>query len=316
MKKAKILVTGAAGLVGSHLCDQLLANGYQVIGIDNFFRGVPGNLKAAKRFENFRFIEGDILNINSLKIGKVDLVYHMAAIVATQNFYKMPVENFEVNALGTKKVLDYAKKAKIKKIILGSTSEIYGTHPLEIPTKETTPSVLESPHLTSRYSYAVSKLAAEHLSIAYRKYFDVVIMRYANIYGPRDTGIEHVIPIIIDAVLKNKTLTLHRGAKKKKRTFLYVDDCVQATILAMGKGKSGEVFNVGSDEEITIHQLALKIFEILKKKAKIKYIKPRPYDPVRRVLDVTQLKKKLQYEPTTTLEEGIIKTAEWMKDYP
>jgi nucleoside-diphosphate-sugar epimerase len=310
----KILVTGAAGMVGSHLADALLEKGHYVIGLDNFWRGVPENLTEAKKQENFHFIKGDICDTKVFtQIPSVDCIFHLAAIVPSRCFYEMPIENFEVNTIGTKNVLDFAKKIEVDKFIFASSSEIYG-HSVRIPTKEDSGSFLDSPDVTTRWSYAVSKLAGEYLSLAYgKKWFNVVILRYANVYGPRDVGTEHIIPYAISSTLRNQPITLHVGAEKRKRSFMYISDCVDATILAMLKGNSGSILNIGSTKEITILKLVKKIFSLCGNSIKITYDSLPPGDPKRRLLDISRAEKTLGFKPKVSLDEGLMKTIEWIK---
>jgi nucleoside-diphosphate-sugar epimerase len=310
----KALVTGAAGMLGSHVVDSLLEQGHYVIGLDNLSRGKIENLQLAKRSKHFAFLTADVRDPKAFdQIPPVEIIFHLAAIVSPRAFYEMPVETFEVNAVGTRNVLEYARKSEVNRVVYASSSEIYG-HPPRIPTDETSLMILDPPQLTTRWSYATSKLAGEYLALAYGKeWFDIVILRYANVYGPRDRGTEHVIPYLIASTIQNKPITLHDGADMRTRSFLFVTDCAEATILACSKGHKGSVLNIGSSEEITILQLTERIFKLCKNRVNVSYDKLPPGDPERRLLDISAAEKVLGFKPRVTLDEGLKKTKEWIE---
>lgn len=305
-------------MLGSHVVDSLLEKGHHVVGLDNLWRGKLENLQEAQtNRERFSFVSGDIRDPKSFdQIPSVDCIFHLAAIVPSRAFYNMPVESFEVNAVGTKNVLDYARRAQVKRVVFASSSEIYG-HPAQVPTKEDSEIRFDSPHVTTRWSYATSKLAGEYLSLAYgKKWFEVVILRYANIYGPRDRGNEHVIPYVISSTLRGQSITLHAGANKRTRSFLYVSDCAEATILASSKGQSGSVLNIGSTEEITILELVERIFKLCGTRVEISFDGLPPGDPQRRLLDISMAAKMLGFKPMVTLDDGLKRTEKWIRLRP
>lgn len=309
-----VLVTGAAGLVGSHLVDRLVRDGHEVIGADNYFRGAKKSLSWAMQQRNFRFVKGDILKISEWDLPRVDWIYHLAAIVPTRFFYDAPIDSFMVNAVGTKHVLDFAKATGVKRVLCASSSEVYG-QPTKVPTPETAVSHLQSPDVTTRWSYAVGKLAAEHLALAYSRWFDVVVcLRYANIYGPRDIGEEHIIPYTIHNSLRGDPITLHRGADRRKRTFLHVDDCARGTQMALEKGENGMIFNLGSDEEVTVLELVNRIMEICGARVDISYDAKPVGDPTRRLLDVSKAERVLGFRPEISLDQGLRSTLDWIRN--
>jgi nucleoside-diphosphate-sugar epimerase len=312
--QVNILVTGAAGLVGSHLVDRLLLQGHDVIGADNYFRGTEQSLNWAMQQRKFHFVKGDILEISKWGLPKVDQIYHLAAIVPTRYFYDAPIDSFMVNAVGTKHVLDFAKETGVKKVLHASSSEVYG-QPTKVPTPETAVSHLQSPDVTTRWSYAVGKLAGEHLAQAYSRWFDVVVsVRYANVYGPRDIGEEHIIPYAIHRSLNGEPITLHRGADRRRRTFLHADDCARGTQLALEKGENGMIFNLGSDEEITVLDLVKRIMAMCGTRVDIGYDAKPIGDPNRRLLDLSKAERVLGFRPEVSLDQGLRSTLDWIRN--
>lgn len=308
----KTLITGAAGLTGSYLAEKCLAAGEQVIGIDNFFRGTMDNLAEIKDNKNFEFINGDILDIEKMNLKDVNKIYHLAAIVPTKYFYEAPVDTYMVNCHGTKVMIDWALKNGVEKFVNASSSEIYG-HPQSIPTTELTPTHYDAVETTTRWSYAQGKILTEHIGNFYKDKINICHLRYANVYGPRDIDDNHVIPYLINRVLRSEKIIINKDADKIKRTFLYMTDCADATYLAMEKSPSGESYNIGSDQEVTIQQLLNIIFEITGKTTEVEYSLSRVGDPQRRLLDISKAKGMLGVDIKVSLEEGIGQTVHWMK---
>lgn len=310
--KNRTLITGVAGLVGSYLAEKCLEAGEEVVGIDNFFRGTAGNIEKISRNGRFKFIEGDVLDIEKLGLEGIGRVYHMAAIVPTRYFYEAPVATFDVNCYGTRLMVEWAVRNGVESFVNASSSEIYG-HPQIVPTPETAPSCFDSVGKTTRWSYALGKLMGEHIGNHFKEKIRICHLRYANVYGPRDIDPEHVIPYIISKVLAGEKVVLHKNAASIRRTFLYASDCAEATRLAMQKAPSGESFNIGSAEEITIADLASLIGEIAGAKPEIEYSLLRPGDPERRLLDTGRSRETLGFSPATPLREGVGETFDWMK---
>ncbi|BDR67481.1 UDP-glucose 4-epimerase [Clostridium tetani] len=310
----KTLITGVAGLTGSYLVEKCLAEGEQVIGIDNLFRGTMSNLEGVMNDKNFQFIKGDVLDISKMELKDIDRIYHLAAIVPTKYFYEAPVDTYMINCHGTKVMIDWALKNNVKKFVNASSSEIYG-HPQRIPTDELTPTLYDAVEITPRWSYAQGKILTEHIGNYYKDKIDICHLRYANVYGPRDIDDNHVIPYLINRVLRGEKIIINKDADKIKRTFLYMSDCSDATYLAMQNSPSGESYNIGSNQEVTIQQLLDMIFKITGKTIEVEYSLHREGDPQRRLLDTTKAKKMLGMEIKVSLEEGIRKTSEWIKKY-
>ncbi|MCB4790675.1 MAG: GDP-mannose 4,6-dehydratase [Elusimicrobia bacterium] len=308
------LITGVAGLTGSYLVEKCLENGEEVIGIDNFFRGNMNNLKNVSDNKKFRFIEGDILNIYEMDMPFVDKIYHLAAIVPTKYFYEAPVDTYMVNCHGTKVMIDWAVEHGVKKFVNASSSEIYG-HPQEIPTKETTPSHYDAVEVTTRWSYAEGKILTEHIGNYHKDKITICHLRYANVYGPRDIDEHHIVPYIINKILKNEKIIINKNADKIKRTFLYMSDCADATYMAMERSPSGVSYNIGSEEEVTIQELLDMIISILGMKTEIEYSLVRKGDPQRRLLDTSKARKMIGWFPKVSLKQGIEKTIEWVRKY-
>lgn len=305
----KILITGCCGLIGSYLTEMCVNAGHEVVGIDNLSRGSLTNIKNILGSKNFEFQSIDIRKIEYLTIKKPkfspDVVIHLAAVVPTKFFYEGEIETFLNNVWGTYCMLNWANYSSVKKFINGSSSEIYG-HPIEIPTKEETVSVFDNPLETSRWSYAQGKLLTEHLGnrfSTFKKDFSVTHLRYANIYGPKDLEDNHVIPYIINRVLRNEKLVMSEYATQTRRTFIHARDCAEATLLSMNV--NNETLNIGSQEEVTVSELVEMIFELVGKRVEIEYSLERKGDPERRYLDISKEKKLLNWEPKISLREGL-----------
>ena len=280
------LITGAAGLTGSYFAEKCLAEGEDIIGVDNFFRGTRGNLERALRHPRFRFIEGDVRQIGNLGISGVDRVFHLAAIVPTRYFYEAPVDTYMVNCHGMKTVLDWALEQGVRTFVNASSSEVYG-HPAETPTTELTRSTFDAVETTTRWSYALGKLQTEHIGNFYRDRIDICHLRYANVYGPRDVDDHHVIPYLIGRVLRGESIVVNRRAREIARSFLFMTDCAQATWRAQ-RSPSGESYNIGSAEEVTLQELVDLVFRLTGRTVPIEYTLERTGDPMRRLLDTSK----------------------------
>lgn len=310
----KIVVTGSAGFLGSFLSEDLLKNGYEVIGFDNFFRGKKEYLPSHK---NFTFYELDLVKEKKLfreiiKKHKPEQVFHYAAINGTEYFYDIPYQVLNDNIIMTQNVLDAVKKTNVKKIIYASSSETYG-EPLKIPTPETHP-ILLNIH-TIRDSYASSKaindfyvkLFAEEHKIEY------LILRIFNTYGPHmDTSkYGQVIPEFIKKMYHGKEFTII-GDGQHTRSFCYVDDHTRI-VRKLAEKTSNEILNVGNDKETKIIDLAKMIHKIAGKKFEPKHLPEREYDHKRRRPDISKMKKLINDYPKISLEKGLEKTIQSFK---
>jgi UDP-glucose 4-epimerase len=311
----KALITGGAGFIGSHLADKLVEAGNEVMVLDNLSTGRFENIAHLDGKKNFHFVEGTILNeplVDKL-VEKIDVVYHLAAAVGVDLIVKKPLESLTTNIKGSEIVLEMVHRYH-KKILITSTSEIYGKN-VNGPLKEDDDRILGSP-LKSRWGYSTAKAVDEMLAYEYwrQKQVPVVIVRLFNTVGPRQTGAYGmVIPRFVTQALKGEPVTIY-GTGKQSRCFLHVKDVVDTLIKLMNSEEAvGKVFNIGSQEEISIENLAKKIMDVTKSKSKIVYI---PYnkayeegfeDMERRVPDTTKVKGAVGFKPTVDLE-GIIKS--------
>ena len=307
-----ILVTGAAGFLGSHLCERLLKEGHQVIGMDNFITGNPENLAHLAGNENFSFIRHDVANFIFVP-GKVDAVLHFASPASPNpaspfGYTNLPIQTMKAGALGTHNALGVARAHKAR-LLLASTSEIYGD-PLEHPQKETYWGHVDPIGIRSVYDEA--KRFAEALTMAYHRYhgIDTRIVRIFNTYGPRmrlDDG--RVVPNFIQQALRGEPLTIY-GDGNQTRSFCFVGDLVEGIYRLLLSDEHDPV-NIGNPTETSILEFAKTINSIIGNQAGI-VMKPDMRlgdDPQRRQPDITRAKNILKWNPVIPLEEGIRKTA-------
>ena len=309
----KALVTGGAGFIGSHLVGRLLKDGQAVTVVDNLSTGSLRNIEAFKNKGEFDFVEGDIRNAGLMESlsEQCDVIYHLAAAVGVKLIAERPVHTIETNIGGTEVVLDAANKSG-KKILIASSSEVYGKNET-VPFQEDDDIVLGSP-IFSRWSYACGKAIDEFLGLAfYQEYgLGVVIGRFFNTIGPRQTGrYGMVVPRFVERALRNEAVVIY-GTGQQRRCFCYVEDVVDAVIGLMNCEKAaGKVYNIGSEEEISIEGLADKIIEMTgstSKKAFISYEEAygRPIeDMMRRVPSLERVKATIGWEPKTKLTETL-----------
>jgi UDP-glucose 4-epimerase len=311
----KVLITGGAGFIGSHLSDELIALGNEVAILDDLSTGRFENIAHLDGNKSFQFIEGTILNetlVDKL-VERCDVVYHLAAAVGVDLVVKKPLESLITNIKGSEIVLDMVHRYH-KKILITSTSEIYGKNE-NGPLKEDDDRILGSP-LKVRWGYSTAKAVDEMLAYIYWKEKNVptIIVRLFNTVGPRQTGAYGmVVPRFVNQALKNENITVY-GTGKQSRCFLHVKDVIKTLIKLMNnKDAVGQVFNIGSQEEISVENLAKRIIEITKSKSKLIYISyEKAYeegfeDMQRRVPDTAKVNKLVGFKPTIDLE-GIIKS--------
>jgi nucleoside-diphosphate-sugar epimerase len=306
-----VIVTGAAGFLGSFLSEELLEHGYKVIGIDNFFRGKKEYLPTHK---NFIFHKLDLVNqLDELeKIvnkEKPEILIHYAAINGTKYFYDIPYQVINNNIRMTQNVLEACKNSSFKKIVYASSSETYG-EPLKIPTPETHP-ILLNIH-TDRDSYASSKAICDFYVKLFAKEnkIDYLILRIFNTYGPHMDTSEYgqVIPEFINKMFSDKEFTII-GNGEQTRSFCYVSDHARLARKLI-ENTSNEIVNLGNDKEIKIKDLARMIHKLESKKFEPRYLPGREYDHKRRRPDITKLKKLLDDFPKISLKEGLKFTIE------
>ncbi len=306
----KILITGGAGFLGSHLCDFLLSKGHSLICIDNLITGNITSIKHLIHNKNFRFIQRDITRSIDID-GDVDYVLHFASPASPTDYLKFPIETLKAGSLGTHKALDLAKE-KNARFLLASSSEVYG-NPLQHPQKEDYWGNVNP--IGRRAVYDEAKRFGEALTMAYHRCYgmDTKIGRIFNTYGPRmrkDDG--RVIPTFITQALRGEPLTVF-GDGSQTRSFCYVSDLIEGVYKLMLSDINQPV-NLGNPEAITILQLAQKILEITGSKSGI-INRPLPDDdPKVRQPDITRAQGMLHWSRKVPLDEGLRKTIEWFKN--
>ena len=306
--KKTFLITGGNGFIGRNIANLLVKKKYKVIVYDNEFRNSVKELNNKK----IKFIKGDIRDKKKLDIALKlsDAVIHLAYINGTKYFYKIPEQILDVAIKGNINIFDGCKKYNIQELYLASSSEVYQT-PINVPTKETEP--LKIPDIFNpRYSYGGGKILTELMGINYGKKFfkKLVIFRPHNVYGPY-MGEEHVIPEFIKKVknLRNGILKI-QGSGKESRSFIYIDDFVEAFYLLITKGKHLNIYNIGSTESIEIIDLAKTILKLFNKKAKIKKTAIKKGGTKIRLPDVSKI-KKIGFLQKYNLDEGLKKTIDY-----
>jgi UDP-glucose 4-epimerase len=313
-----VLITGGAGFLGSHLSDAFLRRGDDVTILD-----VTGDVRVRHHLDNphFRYVRDSVLNAEILDglVARSDLVYHLAAVVGVEHYVGDPYQVLNVNINGTQAVLKAAYKHN-RKMILASTSEVYGRNP-RVPFCEDDDRVLGSTR-RDRWCYATSKAAAEHFCFAYQRLgLPVVILRYFNVYGPRldklDVG--RVVTIFMGQVLRREAVTVI-GDGRQTRCFTYVDDAIRATVAAGLEPRAvGQICNVGSDEEISILDLARTMLRVAGSPPEIRFVPQETvygdsYEDVpRRVPSLHRMHEILGVRADTSLEEGLRRTIAWFQ---
>ena len=303
----KVLITGGAGFLGSHLCDYLLAKGHEVIALDNLITGKVNNISHLAGNDHFQFIKQDVTEYLYLK-GKIDYILHFASPASPVDYQKYPIQTLKVGSLGTHKALGLAREKKAK-FLLASTSEVYGD-PQVTPQKEDYWGNVNS--LGPRGMYDESKRFAEALTMAYHRYhkIDTRIARIFNSYGPRmrkDDG--RVVPTFVNQALKGQPLTVF-GDGSQTRSFCYVSDLVEG-IYKLMVSEINEPVNLGSPDEMSILDFARSILEITRSQSKVTY-KPLPEnDPRVRRPDISRARKYLKWQPKVELREGLKETLAW-----
>ncbi len=319
----KILITGGAGFIGSHLAEKLLQKGEEVFVLDDLSTGSLENIKNPENNPKFHFIRGSVLNRGLVgeAAEKVDEIYHLAAAVGVKTIIERPLESFLVNIEGTKNVLEKANIRKIP-VLITSSSEVYGKND-KLPFKEEDDRIYGSAY-HDRWGYGLSKGSDEFLGLAFfrENSLPVVIVRLFNVIGPRQSGsYGMVVPRFIKQALNNEPVEVY-GDGKQTRCFGYVGSVVNALVeLMRNKEKSyGQIFNLGSDEKIGIKDLARKIIELTKSKSEIRLI---PYAQVYgdnfedmrdRQPDLSKIKQAINYQPIN-LEESLQKTIDYFRSH-
>jgi dTDP-glucose 4,6-dehydratase len=305
----RILITGAAGFLGSHLCDRFLAEGHQVVGVDNYLTGRPENLAHLDGNGDFSFIEQDVTEYIEVD-GPLDGVLHFASPASPVDYLEMPIQTLKVGSLGTHKALGLAK-AKGARFLLASTSEVYGD-PLEHPQPETYWGNVNP--VGPRGVYDEAKRFAEAMTMAYHRFHGVEtrIVRIFNTYGPRmrpEDG--RVVSNFIVQALRGDSLSVY-GDGSQTRSFTYVDDLVEG-IYRLFHSDRAEPTNIGNPGEFTVRELADRVLALTESESAIAWHPLPQDDPKVRKPDITVARAVLGWEPTVDLEEGLRRTIPYFR---
>jgi UDP-glucose 4-epimerase len=321
--KEKILVTGGAGFIGSHLCELLIQKGHHVVAIDNLSTGRLDNIQHLLPIPSFQFVRETITNSQVLDrlTSEADILIHLAAVVGVKLIVEDPVNTIATNIMGTEAVLTIANRYRCK-VMLASTSEVYGKG-FKVPFNEDDDTVM-GPTSHSRWAYATSKAIDEFLGLAYYHQFGlpVVVMRFFNTVGPRQTGrYGMVLPRFVRQALAGEPITIY-GDGEQSRCFGDVADIIDATVkLAFLPEAIGQVFNIGSTEEVTIRELAERVITATGSQSKIVYV---PYEEAyapgfedmrRRVPDLGKIHQLIGYEPHYTLDDTIRRVVGYEREH-
>lgn len=323
MSASTVLVTGVAGFLGSNLLERLLAEGHSVIGIDNLSMGRIENIQSALSNEKFKFLQLDAMESETFAsiTESVDVAVHLAAFKIPR--YGKAIDTLKVNYYCTENVLDFCRNRKIK-CVLASTSDVYGRNPA-VPFSEGSSDSVIGSSLSPRWAYAVSKLFDEHLALAYQDAygFPVTMLRFFGSYGPNQalSWWGGPPPVFISAVLKDEIIPIH-GDGQQTRSFTYVSDTVNGIFESIFNDRAnGEILNIGSNEEITILELAHRVKAASGTPGDLRY-ELVPYesfssskyeDVMRRVPDINHCKEILGITASVSLDDGLVKTIEWQR---
>jgi dTDP-glucose 4,6-dehydratase len=305
----RVLVTGAAGFLGSHLCDRLLAEGHRVVGMDNFLTGNPANIAHLRKHPSFQFVLHDVANFVEVQ-GPLDGVLHFASPASPVDYLDYPIQTLKVGSLGTHKALGLSK-AKGARFLLASTSEVYGD-PLVHPQPESYWGNVNP--VGPRGVYDEAKRFAEALTMAYHRYhkLDTRIVRIFNTYGPRMRPKDgRVVSNFIVQAIKGDPLTVY-GDGSQTRSFCYVDDLIDGIVRLFERGGSDPT-NIGNPHEFTVRQLAELVLRLTGSRSRI-VEQPLPTDdPKVRQPDIRHARETLEWEPRVALEDGLRRTIEYLR---
>jgi len=311
---SRILVTGGAGFIGSHLVDRLLDEGFKVWVVDNLYTGQMENLIQHRGKKGFRFVEGDIRNFELVKkmVRGVDAVFHEAALVSVTRSVENPLLSNETNVTGTLNLLKACVDARVKRFVYASSSSVYGETET-LPKHEDLATMPLSP-------YAVSKLAAENYVRVFHDVYglETVCLRYFNVYGPRQTygPYSGVISIFINRLLEDQPPIIY-GDGEQTRDFTNAQDVVEANMLALSAQNAvGEVFNIATGVTTSVNKLAEIIQEVMgKTNLASVYANPRPGDIRHSYADISKARKILGYNPRFQLEKGLAELVKWYAEH-
>ena len=311
----RILITGGAGFIGSHLCEKYTREGHTVLCLDNFMNGNLANIRHLLNYKNFKLINGDIRNFDLLEkvIRDAEVVFHLAAQIHVDRSIIEPQLTYEVNVLGTQNILEVARMYDVKKVIYVSSSEVYGSAEYA-PMDENHP--LNSPH-----PYGASKIAADRTCYAYIQTYhtNIVIVRPFNTFGPRqkDTGYGGAISIFVKRALNGMSPIIY-GDGNQTRDYTYIEDLVNAFDLILNYAEPlDKPINLGTGKENKIIDVANTIIDLCGQSGNIKpvHVEPRPGEVKRLIAEYSLAKKLLGWKPEHTLEDGLKKFINWYKNY-
>ncbi len=312
----KILITGAAGFLGSHLSEKYVNEGNVVYALDNLMNGNLNNIRTLLHKKNFKFIHDDIRrdDLYSILPNDLDAIIHLAAQIHVDRSIVNPGETFKINVDGTLKILEFGRINDVNKILYASTSEVYGSAEYA-PMNEKHP-------LSAKHPYGVSKVAADRLCYSYNETYDlgVDIIRCFNLFGPKqkDNGYGGVIAIFLNRVLQDKPPIIY-GDGEQTRDYMFVSDAVHAydSVLKSERNPGKNGINFGSGTEISINKIAKIIIEKASKKDKINpvHVDARPVEVQRLYADISKAKNLLGFQPKTSFEEGIEIIIDWYRNY-
>ncbi|MBI3074829.1 MAG: NAD-dependent epimerase/dehydratase family protein [Parcubacteria group bacterium] len=312
LKNKTVLITGAAGFIGSHLSGEILRRGARVVCFDDLSTGSRENLKDFLEKKNFVFTKGDANNLADLKKifkkHKIDYVFHYAACVGVLRTLENPLRVLK-DIDGIKNILELSRIHKVKKVIFSSSSEVYG-EPVEIPERE-------DGHLNAKLPYATVKLIGEHyMNSYYEKYgLPTCSLRFFNVYGPRQESSAYgfVTGVFIRQVLNGEPITIF-GNGTQTRDFVFIEDNIAASLSALFSDKAnGHVINIGTGRPVTILDLAEKIIALSCRKGKIEFLSPRT-DILHRFPDVKKMRAILAYTTKISLDDGLQETLRWYEN--
>ena len=306
----RVLVTGGAGFIGSHIVEELLRGGASVRVLDNFSSGKRENLETFRG--DLEILDGDLRDAQTVKsaMQDVELIFHLAAFISVPQSMADPGTCFAVNVAGTVTLLEAARKAGARKVVLSSSTAVYGNTD-KFPTDEKTPLKPLSP-------YALSKQVNELYTRLYTRTFNlpVVALRYFNVYGPRqrpDSDYAAAIPIFVQHLAAGEPITIY-GDGKQSRDFIFVKDVVRANLLAAESDAAGEAFNICTGRETTLLDLLEELSELSPRQPEVRFEAPRPGDIYRSAGDPQKAAMSFGFRAQTSLADGLAQTTEWMKN--
>jgi UDP-glucose 4-epimerase len=321
----RVLVTGGAGFIGSHLCELLLANGCEVWALDDLSTGSERNVAHLRERRDFHLVVESVLSssvVNEL-VHRCDVVYHLAAAVGVRLIVEQPVHTLVTNLEGTEVVLEHCNRFG-KRVLVASTSEVYGDHREERPLDEEARRIY-GPTTARRWAYADSKAMDEFLALAYaqERGLDCVIVRLFNTVGPRQSGqYGMVIPRFVERALSRRPLEIF-GDGQQTRCFCHVADTIRAvTGLMASPSTSGEIFNIGSQQQIRILDLAKRVLELTRSSSELVYV---PYEEVyelgiedmlHRIPALDKIRGAIDWEPTRSLDDILVDVVEYHRTAP